>query len=49
MERVRKEGFTNELIPTLAKVVDKLCDTINGLAPETIKSITGREWILSIV
>jgi putative transposase len=47
-KEIRKEGFKNELIPTLAKVVDRLCDTICDLTPEVIKSITGREWVLSM-
>lgn len=47
-KEIRKCGFKNEIFPTLEKVVDRLCDTINNLSPNVIKSITGREWILSI-
>ncbi len=47
-KEIRKRGFKNELFPTLEKVVDRLCDVICSLSAETIKSITGREWILSI-
>jgi putative transposase len=47
-KELRKLGFKNELFPTLDKVVDRLCDTINSLSRETVKSITGRNWILSI-
>ena len=32
---------------TPEKVVDRLCDTICNLSAETIRSITGRNWILS--
>ena len=28
------------------KVVDRLCDTICSLTPDTIFSITGRDWII---
>ena len=48
-KEIRKRGFKNELFQTLDKVVDRLCDTINSLSPDTIKSITGREWIIGIV
>ena len=37
-----------EISLALQKVVDRLCDTICSLSKETIKSITGRKWILSI-
>jgi putative transposase len=43
---IRKRGFRNELFQTLEKVVDRLCDVIRSLVPSTIKSITGRRWIL---
>ena len=48
-KEIRKRGFKNEIIKTLDKVIDRLCDTILGLTPETIKSITGRDWILSMI
>jgi len=38
----------NELFATLEKVIDKLCDTIVALSKETIKSITGRDWIVGM-
>jgi len=46
---LRRHGFHNEVFQTLDKVVDRLCETIRSLSPNTIKSITGRDWILSIV
>ena len=46
-KEIRKRGFKNEVFQTLQKVVDRLCDTICSLSNETIKSITGRDWILS--
>ena len=45
-KELRKRGFKNEAFASLEKVVDRLCDTINSLSPETVKSITGRQWIL---
>lgn len=46
-KEIRKRGFKNEVFQTLEKVVDRLCDTIYSLSVDTIKSITGRDWILS--
>ena len=46
-KEIRKRGFKNEVFQTLQKVVDRPCDTICSLSKETIKSITGRDWILS--
>lgn len=46
-KEIRKRGFRNEIFPTLAKVVDRLCDTICSLSANTIKSITARKWIIS--
>ncbi len=43
---IRKRGFKNEIFQTLSKVVDRLCDTICSLSNNTIKSITGRDWII---
>ena len=45
-KEIRKRGFKNEVFKSLQKVVDRLCDTICSLSNETIKSITGRDWIL---
>lgn len=47
-EELRKKGFKNEVFSSLSKVVDRLCDVICNLSAETIISITGRDWILSI-
>lgn len=44
---IRTKGFKNEVFTTLEKVVDRLCETICNLTKDTIKSITGRDWILS--
>jgi putative transposase len=47
-KEIRKRGFKNKLFSTLNHVIDHLCDTINSLSAETVKSITGRDWILSM-
>ena len=47
-KEIRKLGFKNEVFQTLQKVIDRLCNTICSLSKDTIKSITGRRWILSI-
>jgi len=48
-KEIRTLGFKNEIFRTLEKVIDRLCETINNLSAETIISITGRDWIMSIV
>ena len=45
-KEIRKRGFRNEVFATLEKVVDRLCDTICSLTPNTIFSITGRDRII---
>ena len=46
---LRLHGFHNEVFQTLEKVMDRLCDTIASLLPDTIRSITHRQWIIPIV
>ena len=45
-KEIRKRGFRNEFFHTLENVVDRLCDTICSLSHHTVKSISGRNWIL---
>ena len=45
-KELRKIGFRNQVFATLEKVMDRLCDAICTLTPTTIKSITGRSWII---
>lgn len=45
---IRTQGFKNEVFNTLDDVMIRLCNTIQNLSRDTIKSITGRDWILSI-
>jgi len=47
-KEIRKRGFKNQIFGTLDKVVQRLCDTCNSLTNECIKSVTGRDWILSM-
>jgi putative transposase len=47
-KEIRKRGFKNTLFHTLDKVIEQLCDTCNSLTIDTIKSITGRNWIISM-
>lgn len=47
-EELREKGFRNECFSSLDQVVDRLCLTIQNLSPDTIMSITGRKWILSM-
>jgi len=46
-QEVRKD-FKNKMFKTLDKVVDQLCVTLNAISNCVVKSITGREWILSM-
>ncbi len=45
-KEIRKMGFRNEVFTTLEKVVDRLCDTVCALSPQTVHNITARSWIL---
>ena len=45
---VRKDDFKNTLFTTLDKVVNKLCDSLIALSNSTVKSICGRDWIVSM-
>jgi len=48
-KEIRKIGFKNEMFQTLDKVADRLCESVNSLSCDIVKSITGRDWLLSIV
>ena len=43
---VRTQGFKNLAFQTLAAVEDRLCEIVNLITHEVIKSITGRQWII---
>ena len=47
-KEIRKIGFKNKLFQSIDEVVDKLCQVIKSLSPELVKSVTGREWVLSM-
>jgi transposase len=46
-KELRKLGFRNEVFATLEKVMLRLYETIRDLTPDTIRSITGRSWIIN--
>ena len=46
-KQLRSMGFRNEVFKSLNHVLDRLCDTINELTNDMIKSITLRQWIES--
>ena len=46
-KQLRSMGFRNEVFKSLNHVLDRLCDTINDLTHDVIKSITLRRWIVS--
>ncbi len=45
-KEIRKLGFRNEIFKTLNNVINRLCETVCSLSPDTIKSITARDWIV---
>lgn len=45
-KEIRKRGFKNEMFASLDQVIDRLCETICSLSTNTVKSITGRDWII---
>jgi putative transposase len=47
-KEIRKRGFKNKTFQTLEKVVERLSDTCISLTNSCVKSITGRDWILSM-
>ena len=46
---LRSHGFKNEAFATLAKVIDRLCETIVSLTKSEVRSIAGRKWILAML
>lgn len=46
-KELRSTEFKNEVFDSLAKVVDRLCETIRSLTAETVRSITARSWIIN--
>ena len=47
-KELRKRGFKNEIFHSLENVVVRLCDTIKTFTPDTLKSIAGRDWIVTM-
>ncbi len=48
-KQIRSMGFKNEVFNTLNDVVDRLCETINLLTENMVKSITNRDWLKSMI
>ena len=46
---LRTRGFHNRMFDSIDEAIDQLCKVIRELSPETVKSITGREWFLSML
>jgi putative transposase len=46
---IRTQGFANQSFPSLDDVLQRLSETIRALKPETVKSIAGRQSILSMI
>lgn len=43
---IRTQGFHNVMFDSLDNAIDRLCEVIRDLEPATVKSITGRLWLL---
>ena len=41
-KEIREKVFANEVFPTLEHVIDRLCETINNITNEVVKSICKR-------
>ena len=46
---IRTSGFANLMLPSLPAVLERFADTVHSLSLDTVRRITGRDWILSIV
>lgn len=44
---IRKMGFKNHFFASLDDVIQKICEVIRILSPQTVSHITLRNWILS--
>jgi len=44
---LRTQGFHNKMFDSLDLAIDQLCKVIRDLSPETVKSITQRDWIVN--
>ncbi|WP_203664751.1 transposase [Lacticaseibacillus sp. 53-4] len=42
----RRRGFVNRVFQTLEKVVDRLCEVIQGLTKSDVKSFTHTAWLI---
>ena len=44
-KQIRSMGFRNEVFKNLDDVVKRICDTINQITKEMVKSILHRDWL----
>jgi putative transposase len=47
-KEVRKDDFKNTLFDSLKKVVDKLSYSLMAITNDVVKSVCGRDWIVSM-
>lgn len=45
---IRTRGFRNEIFRAFDDVMTSLCETVVALTHSTVRSITARDWILSL-
>jgi len=45
---IRSQGFANLMLPSLSTVLERFADTVRSLPHDRVKSIAGRDWILSM-
>jgi len=43
---IRSQGFGNLILPSLLAVLQRFSETVRSLSRDTVKSISGRDWIL---
>jgi len=43
---IRSHGFANLILPSLAAVLNRFAQTVRSMSRDTVKSISGRDWIL---
>lgn len=45
-KELRKRGFRNEVLTSLERVVECICDYIYSLTADVVRSITAHSWTL---
>jgi len=44
-----RKSFANKLFKTLADVMEQLYEAVQNLSNDTVKSITGRKWLIDLI